>query len=185
MVRWAVLDGRRRKEAYVALLGVPPRDNPRDPAVLRGERLFESTGCAQCHLPTLQTGPSSFPELAEQTFHPYTDLLLHDLGDGLADDSKAPDARLWRTAPLWGLKNTRAALNARRDTFNPGNIHVTYEDTHAAAKTTPVHFLHDGRARSLPEAILWHGGSAQPAVDKYKALGKAERADLEAFLWDL
>jgi len=172
-------------EAYVALLGVPPRDNPADPAVQRGAALFENIGCAQCHLPTLKTGPSKFVELANQTFHPYTDLLLHDLGDGLADESKAADARLWRTAPLWGMKNMRAAKNAYRDKFSPGDTNVTYAETQAGAKTNPVQLLHDGRARSMSEAILWHGGSARPAVDKFKGLSKTERADLEAFLWDL
>jgi len=172
-------------EAYVALLGVPPRDNPSDPAVMRGATLFQTVGCAQCHLPTMKTGESTFIELAHQTIHPYTDLLLHDLGEGLADDSKAADARLWRTAPLWGLKNMRAAKNAYRDKFSPGNTNVTYVETQAAAKTNPVQLLHDGRARSIPEAILWHGGTAKPSVDKYKALSKSERDDLEAFVWDL
>jgi len=172
-------------ETYVALLGVPPRDNPSDPAVVRGAALFKTVGCADCHLPSMKTAASKFSELAHQTIHPYTDLLLHDLGDGLADDSKAADARLWRTAPLWGLKNMRAAKNAYRDKFKPGDTHVTYADTQAAAKTNPVQLLHDGRARSMPEAILWHGGSATPAVEKYKALNKSKRDDLEAFLWDL
>lgn len=174
-------------EAYVSLLGVPPRTNPEHSEVLRGEEIFRGLNCSHCHTPTLRTGESkaNFPELGNQTIHPFTDLLLHDMGDGLSDDGPSPLARKWRTAPLWGLKNKRHAADDRKEEFRSGDIHVTYRDTQKAANENPIQLLHDGRARSLAEAILWHGGEAEGSVKAYKGLSKKDRAALEAYLWDL
>ena len=172
-------------EAYVSLLGVPPRTNPEAPDVVLGEKVFHSLNCQTCHTPTHKTGPSKFPELSNQTIQPFTDLLLHDMGEGLADDSSSPLARKWRTAPLWALKNKRHAADDQKDTFRAGDTHVTYRDTQRAANQNPIQLLHDGRARSLAEAILWHGGEAEPSVKSYKALSKEDRTALESYLWDL
>ncbi len=172
-------------EAYVSLLGVPPRLRPRDPLVLRGAAMFEKLECSRCHQPLLKTGPSPFKELAEQTIQPFTDLLLHDMGEGLADTNGGPDARKWRTAPLWGLKNVKHAVDARRQQFHPGDISILYTQTMQASDQNPIQLLHDGRAQSLAEAILWHGGQAENSVRLYKALPRSDREALEAFLWDL
>lgn len=172
-------------EAYVALLGVPPRYNPESSSVKHGEQVFHSLNCQKCHIPQLKTGPSHFPELAYQTIQPYTDLLLHDLGPGLADNHNGPMARLWRTAPLWGLKNVKHSTDAHAHRFPPGQISIVYTQTHEAARANSIQLLHDGRARSIAEAILWHGGEAQESVNRYKSLSKADRDALEAFLWDL
>lgn len=172
-------------EAYVSLLGVPPRTNPEAPDVVLGEKIFHSLNCQQCHIPKLRTGDSKFPELSNQTIQPFTDLLLHDMGEGLRDESTAPLASMWRTAPLWALKNKRHAADDQTETFRSGDIHVTYRDTQNAANKNPIQLLHDGRARSIAEAILWHGGEAESSVNAYKALSKKERTLLEVYLWDL
>ncbi len=174
-----------RMEDYVSLLGVPPRVQPQDPKVLRGARIFETLACGVCHVPVLKTGPSRFKELAGQTIQPFTDLLVHDMGEGLADGSGGADARKWRTAPLWGLKNVKHSVDVRKDQFPPGKIEILYTDTMRASDGNPIELLHDGRARSLAEAILWHGGQAADSVKRYKGLSRADREALEAFLWDL
>jgi CxxC motif-containing protein (DUF1111 family) len=151
-----------RLTLYTRLLAVPAQRDPDDPMVQRGEALFREVGCAACHLPTLRTGPAALPELAQQTFHPFTDLLLHDLGEDLADGR--PDGlatgREWRTAPLWGL-----GLVGR----------VNGHDR----------LLHDGRARGFAEAILWHGGEARAARDAFAGLDRVDRDALVAFLASL
>ncbi|MGC6582878.1 MAG: di-heme oxidoredictase family protein [Akkermansiaceae bacterium] len=172
-------------EAYVALLGVPPRTNPEDPEVVRGEAVFRGLNCQQCHTPTLRTAKANFPELGNQTIQPFTDLLLHDMGEGLSDDGPSPLARKWRTAPLWGLKNKRHAIDDHKEKIRSGDIQVTYRETQSAANQNPIQLLHDGRARTLAEAILWHGGEAEASVTAYKTLSKEDRAALEAYLWDL
>jgi CxxC motif-containing protein (DUF1111 family) len=172
-------------ETYISLLGVPPRINPEDSRVVAGEKIFRSVGCAQCHVPTLQTGPSKFKEIAQMSFQPFTDLLLHDLGPGLADDSGRPNASKWRTAPLWAMKNVRAANENHSDKFPSGEIHVLWTDTHREAAKNRIQLLHDGRAESIAEAVLWHGGEAAPIVEVYKSLSKEDREALEAFIWDL
>jgi CxxC motif-containing protein (DUF1111 family) len=149
---------------YLATLGLPPRRNFDDPQVAAGEALFASAGCARCHVPTLKT--SSYHPLAElrrQTIHPYTDLLLHDMGADLADnmaEGKAGAAD-WRTPPLWGIGLT-AAVSGEGEAY-----------------------LHDGRARSLTEAILWHGGEAQRAREAFRTMPAADRAALIQFLKSL
>ncbi|HUX34385.1 MAG TPA: di-heme oxidoredictase family protein [Gemmatimonadaceae bacterium] len=149
--------------ADIRTLAVPARRNPEAPAVRRGQALFASAGCALCHTPTLQTGTvAGDPELSAQTIHPYTDLLLHDMGAGLADGR--PDylatGREWRTPPLWGIGLT-------------GTV------------SRNVSYLHDGRARSLLEAIMWHGGQAAAARAVVRGLSRADRDALLAFLQSL
>ncbi len=148
---------------YMLLVGVPMQRNADDPAVQLGEQLFRSIGCVGCHMPTQVTGENTeLPALANQVFHPFTDLLLHDMGEGLADNR--PDfgasGSEWRTPPLWGL----------------GLVH----DVGAFN-----YYLNDGRARSISEAILWHGGEAKNAREVFRNLGKDQRDDLLAFLGSL
>jgi len=144
-------------------LAAPGRRRVHDPAVLRGKALFKELGCAGCHAPVLHTGTSAeFPELAGLIIRPYTDLLLHDMGDGLADGRPdfLADGREWRTPPLWGI-----------GLFRVVNGHELY--------------LHDGRARGLAEAILWHGGEASAARERFRAQPVAQRNALLAFLGSL
>jgi CxxC motif-containing protein (DUF1111 family) len=145
---------------YARNLAVPPRRDPDAPDVLTGKRLFHDIGCASCHAPSFTTGDAS-PDthLRGQKIWPYSDFLLHDMGDGLADgrpEARA-DGREWRTVPLWGIGLTEVV-----------NGHAF--------------FLHDGRARNLTEAILWHGGEAQRARDSFAQLAPADRARLLAFV---
>ncbi|MCB9993149.1 MAG: c-type cytochrome [Hyphomicrobiaceae bacterium] len=139
---------------YASSLSVPPRIGADSPSAMAGEGLFTTIGCAACHSPSLET--------TDGTIHPYTDLLLHDLGDGLADGPPMGDATPaeWRTPPLWGIGRTEQ---------------VSYG----------TWFLHDGRARSLLEAILWHGGEAEESRDAFAALPADARGQLIAFLESL
>ena len=144
---------------YNRTLAVPAMRNLDDPPVAAGAELFRSGGCAVCHTPSYVTGESDIPALSRQTIYPYTDLLLHDMGDGLADhrpDFRA-DGREWRTPPLWGL----------------GLIETVNGHTR---------LLHDGRARNLAEAILWHGGEAAASRESFRILDREEREALIAFL---
>lgn len=147
---------------YSRTLAVPVRRNADDREVLKGKRLFHETGCAGCHVPSHVTGESAVAALEEQLVWPYTDLLLHDMGEGLADDRPVGEASgsEWRTAPLWGL----------------GLV----EDVSGHTR-----FLHDGRARSLEEAILWHGGEAEASRDAFLELSARQRDQLMTFLEDL
>jgi CxxC motif-containing protein (DUF1111 family) len=145
---------------YAQNLAVPPRRNAKDPAVAEGKTLFYQLQCQSCHTPSFSTGAvEGQPHLSNQKIWPYTDLLLHDMGEGLADNRPEgmADGREWRTAPLWGIGLTETVSG---HTF----------------------FLHDGRARSIEEAILWHGGEAQASRDGYAALSKAEREALDSFV---
>ncbi|MEE4076686.1 di-heme oxidoredictase family protein [Pseudomonas viridiflava] len=147
-------------EFYTRNLGVPARRNVDDPQVLTGKNLFFQAGCQQCHVPSFKTrADAAEPELANQEIRPYTDLLLHDMGDGLADNRTEFQAtgREWRTPPLWGLGLT-AAVNGH------------------------TQMLHDGRARNALEAILWHGGEAQAAQRQVLAFNAEQREALLAFL---
>ena len=148
---------------YTRNLGVPARRNVDDAEVLRGKSLFHQAGCAKCHVPTFTTAAEGVePELANQTIRPYTDLLLHDMGEGLADHRPEfiANGREWRTPPLWGIGLTEAVSGHTQ-------------------------FLHDGRARNLLEAILWHGGEAEQAREAVMAFDRDERAALLAFLESL
>lgn len=148
---------------YARNLAVPERRNLTDPQVLRGKEIAYSIGCTSCHNPKFVTSRlRNQPEQSFQLIWPYTDLLLHDMGDGLADhrpESRA-NGREWRTAPLWGI-----SLNKQ----------VTGVES----------YLHDGRARTLLEAVLWHGGEAQAARDKVVSLSTEDREALVAWLGSL
>ena len=152
---------------YTRLLAVPARHHSDQASVREGEKLFASLGCPACHQPAFETkANASHPALASQKIWPYTDLLLHDMGAGLADNRPEGNAngREWRTAPLWGLgSGARLAKNLGKD----------------------IHYLHDGRARNLLEAILWHGGEAETSKQKVLSLNARERARLIAFLESL
>lgn len=145
---------------YSQNLAVPLRRNADSGGVLQGKTIFNSIGCSSCHRPSMTTGEApGQPHLSNQTIWPYTDLLLHDMGEGLADNRPEGVAtgREWRTAPLWGIGLTETVSG---HTF----------------------LLHDGRARNVEEAILWHGGEAKAARDAYMALTKADRDALIAFV---
>lgn len=144
-------------------VAVPAQRNPKNPEVIAGFEAFRRFGCDACHIPTLMTdGTTPLPELRNQTFHPFTDLLLHDMGEGLADGRPDHDASgsEWRTPPLWGLGL------------------VPTVNGHAR-------LLHDGRARGFAEAILWHGGEAESAREAFRNAAEAERDALVAFLSSL
>ena len=148
---------------YTRALGVPARRNVDDPLIRRGESLFAQAQCAVCHVPELKTGPyPALAQLANQVIHPYTDLLLHDMGEGLADGrfDYLAGPRDWRTPPLWGI-GLAAKVN--------GNAAL----------------LHDGRARTLTEAVLWHGGEADGAREAFRSMAAADRAALLAFVESL
>lgn len=145
---------------YMRTLAPPARRDVDDPVVRRGSVLFNDLKCARCHVPLMVTGEvSDITELSNQIIRPYTDLLLHDMGEGLADGRPDEDATgvEWRTPPLWGMGLQKAV-----------NGHTT--------------FLHDGRARNAEEAILWHGGEAAASRDAFMRLPQSDRADLLRFL---
>ncbi len=148
---------------YVQTLAVPIRRHWQDAEVLRGKWLFAQLNCTGCHIPAMQTGTTHpIQILHNQTIRPYTDLLLHDMGDALADHR--PDflanGREWRTPPLWGIGLVKTV---NKHTF----------------------FLHDGRATNLEEAILWHGGEAHQSQEGFKKLSKTDRTALIRFLESL
>ncbi|MBO6825378.1 MAG: hypothetical protein JJ879_04200 [Sneathiella sp.] len=145
---------------YSSNLAVPSRRDVQDPEVLKGKALFYGAGCASCHIPKFVTRRDAVQkEHAFQLIWPYTDLLLHDMGDGLADGRPVGSAngREWRTAPLWGIGLTETVSGH-------------------------TYLLHDGRARNLTEAILWHGGEAEAAKEAFVSMPKSERDALIRFL---
>ena len=145
---------------YTRNLGVPARREVDAPAVLAGKNLFYQAGCQSCHTPQFTTASDAAePELANQTIRPYSDLLLHDMGEGLADNRPEflANGNEWRTPPLWGIGLTETV-----------NGHSQ--------------FLHDGRARNLLEAILWHGGEAEAAKQQVITFNAEQRSALLAFL---
>lgn len=145
---------------YARNLAVPARRNVNDAAVERGQKLFSDAGCNGCHVPSFTTGHHpDRPEQSNQRIWPYTDLLLHDMGDGLADNRPEglANGRQWRTPPLWGIGLTKTVSGHE-------------------------YFLHDGRARGVLEAILWHGGEAEASKQKVIVMSRRERADLLAFI---
>jgi CxxC motif-containing protein (DUF1111 family) len=152
-----------RIESYLRLLAVPPRRGAEDPAVAEGEQLFAQAGCDGCHVPRHVTAPdAALPELQNQTIWPYTDLLLHDLGPGLADarPSFLAAGSEWRTPPLWGLGLYRTVSGHER-------------------------LLHDGRAEGVAEAVLWHDGEATASRALFEAFTAEERGRLVAFVESL
>lgn len=147
---------------YTRTLAVPAARGADDAEVRRGADLFDEFNCSACHTPTHETGPIELvgvAALSDQVIHPYTDLLLHDMGEGLADGR--PDflasGTEWRTPPLWGL-GLIDEVNGER------------------------FLLHDGRARTIAEAILWHGGEAAPAMEAFRTADVDDRSALIAFL---
>lgn len=161
---------------YVALLGVRPRRELDDPAVVAGEQHFLDLGCDACHRPAMTTSPyHPLAELRSQSIAPYTDLLLHDMGPGLADplgEGQATGAE-WRTAPLWGLGLGPCVT---------GGVEGPFQQQVCVPHAS---YLHDGRAQTIDEAIRWHGGEAQAATDAYLQLDADARDQLLAFLRSL
>ncbi len=147
---------------YTRTLAVPARAVTDDPDVARGEALFDELGCAACHVAAWRTGDHAVAALRDQTIHPYTDLLLHNVGFDLADGrpEHLASGTEWRTPPLWGLGLTQTVL--------PG-----------------AGLLHDGRARTIAEAILWHGGEAERAKEAFRLLPASDRRAVLAFLGSL
>lgn len=148
---------------YVALLGIGARRDLTNAQALQGEQLFTTAQCVKCHTPTLTTSPyHPMTELRNQVIHPYTDLLLHDMGPGLADNMGEGNATgsEWRTPPLWNIGLTAGVSGGEA-------------------------YLHDGRARSLEEAILWHGGEAEASKEAFRTMSAADRAALIKFLKSL
>ncbi|MGO1624747.1 MAG: di-heme oxidoredictase family protein [Psychrobacter sp.] len=144
---------------FMTALAVPERRIEDLPTFNKGAQLFAEVGCASCHTPKQQTANSErFPSLSQQTIYPYTDLLLHDMGAALDDGVKEKNAESfeWRTPPLWGIGIVASDPEAR--------------------------FLHDGRASSLAEAILWHGGEAEETKNRFTQLSAAEQQTLMTFL---
>lgn len=148
---------------YLNLLKAPIPRNQDDAEVIQGKKLFAAIGCASCHRPELKTGPSPIEALAHKTFYPYTDLLLHDMGPQLDDGYTEGNALTseWRTPPLWGLG------------LSPTTQGETY------------FLMHDGRAGSIQEAILIHGGEAEKSKNKYQNLTSVEKIQLIKFLESL
>lgn len=145
---------------YQRMLAVPARRNLNSPEVKRGARVFLGIGCESCHRATFKTGEAEDqPWLSGQTIHPFTDMLLHDMGAGLADGRAdfAASGSEWRTAPLWGLGLQKTVNGHTR-------------------------LLHDGRARDVSEAILWHGGEGEPAKEAFRNLPKQDREALLTFI---
>lgn len=172
-------------ETYVQLLGVPPRMNPDDPAIKRGALVFGKLGCNSCHIPSVVTGNHKFAELSAQPIQPFTDLLLHDMGEGLEDQIPNGLQRKWRTTPLWANKNVKHSTDSRTQQFRPGDVSILWTTAWFAAEKNPTCFLHDCRARTYEEAILWHGGEAEDEKQSFKNASAQERDDLFQFLRDL
>ena len=157
-----IWDRLRDVEIYTQTLAVPARRNHDSEVVLQGKRLFFEIGCESCHKSKFTTGNHEIAVLSNQVIRPYTDMLLHDMGDALGDGSEEFKAtgNEWRTAPLWGI----------------GLVETVNGHTR---------FMHDGRAANLTEAILWHGGEAEASKNKFKALTSDERQNIIAFLESL
>lgn len=150
-----------RLTTYMQLIGVVPQRNASSPQVQRGSEVFGQAGCSNCHFPSTRTSKKHpFEELRDQPIRPFTDLLLHDLGPDLADATGRADASEWRTPPLWGVGLTKDVSGA-------------------------VHLLHDGRAGSVLEAVLWHGGEAASARQFVLDAPAADRAALLSFVESL
>ena len=148
---------------YSMTLGVPAGRNFDDPEVISGHRIFEQINCSSCHVASFTTDTyDGIPEISNQKIFPYTDMLLHDMGDGLADNRPEflANGNEWKTRPLWGIGLT-------------------------ALTSGHTSFLHDGRARNLTEAILWHGGEAEKSRDDFRKLSTSEREVLLRFLESL
>lgn len=149
-----------RVTLYSQVLAVPKRRNANGDKILSGQKIFYEIGCNNCHNQSFTTSKhADIPEFNNQKIYPYTDLLLHDMGEGLADNRPDGDATglEWQTPPLWGIGLVQTV-----------NGHTT--------------LLHDGRARNVEEAILWHGGEAEETKNQFKNLSKTERENLISFV---
>jgi len=148
---------------YLRTLKAPVQRNQNDPDVTGGQQLFVTIGCAKCHTPELKTGNYAITALANKTFHPYTDLLLHDMGNGLNDGYTEGSALTaeWRTPPLWGLGLSKNSQGGQ------------------------YFLLHDGRATSIEQAITLHGGEGQASNTRFQQLSAADRSLLIKFLESL
>ena len=149
-----------RVRFYQASLSVPNRRNVKNESVLKGKVLFSKLNCISCHQINQVTGNFTVNPLLENIkIKPYSDFLLHDMGEALADNRPDYEAngREWRTQPLWGIGLVSKVNNH-------------------------TYFLHDGRARNIEEAILWHGGEAEPSRESFKRLPKNQRNQLLAFI---
>ena len=146
-------------DGWLQSLGVFERRARWHEDLLRGEQLFARVGCHECHRPVLVTGAHASAAISHQIIWPYTDLLLHDMGAELAEPGRTGDASAseWRTPPLWGIGALLSQWPERG-------------------------WLHDGRARTLAEAVLWHGGEAEAARESFRALEASDRVALLAFL---
>ncbi|MFN0204487.1 MAG: di-heme oxidoredictase family protein, partial [Bacteroidia bacterium] len=148
---------------YLQTLKVPPRRNENDAEVKAGEVLFTQIGCAACHRPSLKTQKHSIAALSEQTFYPYSDFLLHDLGAELDDkytEGSATTAE-WRTTPLWGLGLS------------------------SSSQGNQAYYLHDGRAKTLPQTIEYHGGEGANSRQAFRNLSETEKTKVLRFLESL
>jgi CxxC motif-containing protein (DUF1111 family) len=151
-----------RMTFYTQMIAVPARRIIDVEKVERGEKVFHHINCTSCHIPSFTTAKSSLKQLSQQKIYPYTDLLLHDMGEDLADhrpDHLATGTE-WRTPPLWGVGLIKTVNRHQR-------------------------LLHDGRARNVQEAILWHGGEAKTSQQKFIQLTKSEREALILFIESL
>jgi CxxC motif-containing protein (DUF1111 family) len=148
---------------YLKTLKAPIQRNKELADVTTGKNIFVATGCEKCHKATLKTGPSNIAALSNKTFYPYTDLLLHDMGTSLDDNYTEGSAHTyeWRTPALWGLGLSKNSQG--------GNYFL----------------MHDGRAKSIEDAILMHGGEAQPSSNNFKQLSTTEKKQLITFLESL
>lgn len=144
---------------YCQTLGVPAARNTNNEQVVKGRKIFEKINCTGCHTASFTTGSAFISELSNQEIYPYTDMLLHDMGEDLADNRPEflANGREWKTRPLWGI----------------GLTALTSGDTH---------LLHDGRARNITEAIIWHGGEAKQSRNDFIALSTSDREAILAFL---
>lgn len=157
---------------YLAIGGVPPATDQSDSSVMRGKQLFQEINCSGCHRFNITTAADAqHPELQNQLIHPFTDLLLHDMGPGLADRRPEHNAtrKMWRTTPLYGIGKGPQIM----DEENPERGRQLQR------------YLHDGRARTLEEAILWHSGEAKESKDAFMNLTKDDRQHLIRFLQSL
>jgi CxxC motif-containing protein (DUF1111 family) len=148
---------------YLKTLKAPIARNSNQTDIIDGKALFANIGCAKCHRPEMQTGTSSIAALSNKTFYPYTDLLLHDMGPGLDDGYTEGSAKTyeWKTPALWGLGLSK---------FSQGGGYF---------------LMHDGRARSIEEAIFMHGGEGDVSRENFQSLSDIDKRKLIKFLESL
>ena len=148
---------------YMRTLKAPPRRDENDPDVIAGENVFNQIGCNSCHISTFTTSQSDISALSNQAFHPYSDFLLHDMGQLLDDNYPEGSANgfEWRTPPLWGIGLAKDSQGGQ------------------------VFLLHDGRANSFEDAISFHGGEANSRRAAFNALSQLEKSQLIKFLESL